>query len=259
LRFAVHRPGIPDASPRIHGVPRRDVPRRIHVSVERETADRTYEARLALARLRIYMSARRAALARIVRIDFLYPARSLLFQATHQQAPPRPQDLAVQPSFLADVPAWGISGASRGASHVADPQVLNADHVEAPRDIRALFLRPILAPIRLASEQPGDSKPYLLAAVGSPFSTGELPLQAHYALTLPNGQSRRTLAGLLQVTRCALPARAPMRVLFDRKVPHVPGVRNAPAALPLGWSREAGGNGTYEHTSDSHRHFSLRR
>jgi hypothetical protein len=62
LRFAVHRPGNPVASPRSHGEPRRDVPSCVHVSVAGETAGRTYEARLALARLRIHVPARRAAL-----------------------------------------------------------------------------------------------------------------------------------------------------------------------------------------------------
>ncbi len=33
MRFAVHRPGTPEASLRSHGVPRRDVPGRIHISL----------------------------------------------------------------------------------------------------------------------------------------------------------------------------------------------------------------------------------
>ena len=33
MRFAVHRPGCPVASPRSHGVPRRDIPGRIYVRV----------------------------------------------------------------------------------------------------------------------------------------------------------------------------------------------------------------------------------
>ena len=33
LRFAVRRPGYPEASPRSHGVPRRDVPGRVHIRV----------------------------------------------------------------------------------------------------------------------------------------------------------------------------------------------------------------------------------
>jgi hypothetical protein len=57
VRFAVHRPGIPAASPRSHGVPRRDVPGRIHISVVGVSASRAHEPRLALARVRIHLPA----------------------------------------------------------------------------------------------------------------------------------------------------------------------------------------------------------
>ena len=49
MRFAVHRPGIPEASPRSHGVPRRDVPGRVHVSVAGVAAGHAAEQGLALA------------------------------------------------------------------------------------------------------------------------------------------------------------------------------------------------------------------
>jgi hypothetical protein len=49
-RFAVHRPGNPVASPRSHGVPRRDVDGRVHVSVTSETAGSAPEHGLALTR-----------------------------------------------------------------------------------------------------------------------------------------------------------------------------------------------------------------
>jgi hypothetical protein len=44
LRFAVHRPGTPEASPRSHGVPRRDVPGRVHISVAGVSAGSACEA-----------------------------------------------------------------------------------------------------------------------------------------------------------------------------------------------------------------------
>ena len=40
MRFAVRRPGIPEASPRSHGGPRSDVDGRVHVRVAGETAGR---------------------------------------------------------------------------------------------------------------------------------------------------------------------------------------------------------------------------
>jgi hypothetical protein len=51
MRFAVHRPGCPVASPRSHGVPRRDVDGRVHVRVAGETAGGAPEDGLALTRV----------------------------------------------------------------------------------------------------------------------------------------------------------------------------------------------------------------
>jgi hypothetical protein len=105
LRFAVRWPGSPEASPRSHGVPRRDVPGRVHVSVTGVSAGRACELRLALARFRIHVPARRAPLTRERGVDPLHPTGSLLLQAPRQQAPSRPQDPPVQSGLLADVPA----------------------------------------------------------------------------------------------------------------------------------------------------------
>src|SRR5487761_1843243 len=65
LRFAVHGPGIPVASPRFHGVPRRDVACRVHVRVAGVPAGRAPEDRLALAVLPGDVPARTATLARV--------------------------------------------------------------------------------------------------------------------------------------------------------------------------------------------------
>ncbi len=51
MRFAVHWPGCPVASPRSHGVPRRDILSRVHVSVAGETAGSAPEHGLALTRV----------------------------------------------------------------------------------------------------------------------------------------------------------------------------------------------------------------
>ena len=40
MRFAVHGPGIPEASLRSHGAPRRDIPGRVHISIAGEPAGR---------------------------------------------------------------------------------------------------------------------------------------------------------------------------------------------------------------------------
>jgi len=59
VRFAVHGPGYPVASPRSHGVPRRDVPGRVHISVAGETAGSAPEHGLTLTRVPVHLPARR--------------------------------------------------------------------------------------------------------------------------------------------------------------------------------------------------------
>ncbi len=190
MRFAVRRPGTPEASPRSHGVPRRDVPGRVHVSVAGETAGRAHEPRLALTRPRIHQPACRAPLARKRGINLLHPARRLLRQPPHQQAPPRPQDPPVQPGLSPDITARVLPGTLRGPGHVGDPQVLDLDQVEPPRDVRRFLLRPVLAPVRLAGTQSGDGQPYLPAAGRAPLGAGELAFQPAQPGLLAPGQAR---------------------------------------------------------------------
>src|SRR5262249_21800085 len=125
LRFAVHGLASAEASPRSHGVPRRDVPGRVQISVARVSAGHAGEEGLALAALRCDVPARRAALARVRGAYLLDPAGGLVLKASHQQAPSRPQDLAVQPGLLMDVPAWLGGRAPGGAGHVLDLEVFD--------------------------------------------------------------------------------------------------------------------------------------
>jgi hypothetical protein len=156
MRFAVHGPGCPVASPRSHGVPRRDVNGRVHISVTGETAGSAPEHGLALTRAPVHPPARRAPLARKRGSDLLHPARGLLLQSPHQQPPPGPQYLAVEPGLGADVAARVLPGAFRGPGHVRYLQVLDPDKVEPPCEIRACLLGPVFAPVGLAGLQPGD-------------------------------------------------------------------------------------------------------
>ena len=118
MRFAVQGPGCPVASPRSHGVPRRDVEGRVHISVAGVSAGGAPEGGLALARLRVHVPARRAALAGERGSNLFYPPGRLVLQAADQQAPSRGQDAPIQACLLADVPARGIPGSSRGPGHV---------------------------------------------------------------------------------------------------------------------------------------------
>ena len=189
MRFAVHWPGSPVASPRSHGVPSRDVPSCVQVSIADEAAGRAGEARLALARLRIHAPARRASLARKMRLYPLDPSARLILQPAHQQAPSRPQDLAVESGLGTDVPA-GIPRRPPGrAGHISDLQVLDVDHVESAGDIRGYLLHPVLTPVGLPSTEPGYGMLYPRAAVRTALTPGELAFQAPHTPLLPHGQA----------------------------------------------------------------------
>ena len=189
MRFTVHRPGNPVASPRSHGVPRRDVPGRVHVSVAGISAGGAPEDGLALTRLPVHMPACRAALARMVRLDLLYPSGRLILQAADQPTPPRPHDATVQSTLGTDIPARMIPGPLRRARHAPDLQVLDLDHVKSTRQVCAGLLDPVLEPIGLASAQPGSSQPNLRAAFRAAAGTGELPFKPPKPLSLRHGQA----------------------------------------------------------------------
>jgi hypothetical protein len=138
-------------APASRGVPaqsRRAPPRypgRVHVSVAGETAGCTHEARLALARPRIHVPARRASLARVRGADTLYSSRSLVTQPTHQQAPSRSKNLPVEPCLLPDVATRLSQCAPCAAGHADHSQVFHPDHVEPARQVCTRLLNPVLA------------------------------------------------------------------------------------------------------------------
>ena len=174
LRFAVHRPGNPVASPRSHGVPRRDIPGRVHISVAGETAGSAPEDGLTLTRVPVHLPARRAPLARERGSDLLHPARAPFPPAGAPADPTRTAGCPGSARPWPDVPARVLPRAFRGAGHVRDLQVLGPDQVEPPREIRAGLLRPVLTPVRLPGAQPGDRVLDPAAAVRSPLRAGEL-------------------------------------------------------------------------------------
>jgi hypothetical protein len=178
LRFAVHWPGNPEASPRSHGVPRRDVPGCVYVSVERETAGHAGEESLALATLRGDVPAGRAALARKRGIDPLYPAGGLVLQALDQQSPTGPQDLTIQPGFLADVSTRCLNGSLSRARHLADFETLNANHIKATRQIGAGLLGPVLTRIRFTCLEAADGQLHASAAARAASGSCQLALKA---------------------------------------------------------------------------------
>jgi hypothetical protein len=156
LRFAVHRPGSPDASPRSHRMPCGDVPGRVHVGIADEIAGCALEPCLALARFGCYVPARRAALACERGVDFRYPSGRLSLQSPDQQTPPGRQDATVQAGFRAHVPSRCPGRALGGARHRLDVEVFDPDHVEPPGQIGRRLLAPVFPPIRLTCPQSRD-------------------------------------------------------------------------------------------------------
>jgi hypothetical protein len=191
LRFAVHRPGIPEAFPRSHGVSRRDVLGRVHVGIAGISAGGTSENGLALARLPIDLPACRAALTSECGVNLLDPAGRFLFQAADQQAPSGPHDAPVKPRFLSDIPTRFLPAAPGGSDHLLDLEVFNPDYVEAPCDIGGGLLCPVPTPVRLAGAQPRDSELHSGAAVRPALRFGQLALQPPHASALRCGQAGR--------------------------------------------------------------------
>jgi len=184
MRFAVHGPGIPVASPRSHGVSRRDVDGRVHVSVAGVSAGSAHESRLALARPRIHVPARRASLTSKSGIDPLDPTGRFLLQTMYQQTPTRTQDAPIQHGFLADVAAW-VRRALSGSGHVLDPEILDLDRVEAACDVRAGLLDPILTPIRLPGPDLRNRQAHPSTGSGAAPGASELTFQSPQPGLLP--------------------------------------------------------------------------
>ena len=190
MRFAVHGPGIPVASPRSHGVPRRDIPGRVHVSILGEVAGYATEEGLALATLRCDEPACRAPLACVRGTNLLNPSRRLILQTPHQQSPSGAMDASVESSLCANTSPRIVSGAFGGADHSCDVQVFHSDHVKLTRQVGAGFLDPVLTPVCLARPQLRDGSLYLPAAVRRATGAAELALQSGQSRGLRQPKSR---------------------------------------------------------------------
>ena len=177
MRFAVRRPGIPEASPRSHRVSHGDVPCRVDVSVEREVAGHAGEESLALATLRCNVPTRRASLARKRGFNLLYPAGRLGCQAPYQQTPTGPQDSPVQPGLLTDVPARGYGSTPSRAGHAVDAEIFDSDHIEPTRNIRSELFGPVFARVRLPSLEAGNGLLHLGAAARAALRSRQFALK----------------------------------------------------------------------------------
>ena len=100
------------------------------------------------------MPAPAAPLRGVCRTDSLDPAGSFVLQSSDQQAPTGSHDLPVESGLLAHAATGFGLRALRRTGHIGDPQVLKADHIEAPSKISRDLLAPVLAGVSLPSFQP---------------------------------------------------------------------------------------------------------
>ena len=178
LRFAVHSSAQRRASPRSHRMPCGDIPRCIHVSVAGESAELAGEGRLALAVLRRDMPAQAAPLRGVSRADFLDPARGLVIQPPHKQAPSRRQDGTVKARLLTHVPTRLRGSASSRPDHVRNTQIFDTDQIEPAGHLGGSLLRPVFAPSDRAGIQSRDRNFGARAPVGAALGSGQPPPQS---------------------------------------------------------------------------------
>ena len=197
LRFAVRWPLRRAAFPRSHGMPCRDVPGRVHVSIAAVAASPAPEDSLALASLPVDDLALRARLARVRGIDLLNPAGGFVLEPGSEQGPGGGKDAPVESGFLLHAPARRFSGTPGRAGHVPHLEVLDADHVIAPGYVGAGFLCPVLPGISIAGLGASQLLPDLQAPAAAPLRPGQLPLKTCHRrrggspISVPVRQSQR--------------------------------------------------------------------
>jgi hypothetical protein len=156
LRFTVHRPASAEVSPCCHRPSGGNVACGVHVSVARtRTAGDAVENRLALAVFRRDMPAVGASLRRVRSWNEFEPSHCFVLQPGNQQPPPLAADLAVEAPFLRDVGPWTFTSAARRPGHGTHIQILDADDVEAARQIGGCFFYPVAPAICFTGAQPG--------------------------------------------------------------------------------------------------------
>lgn len=173
LRFAVHGPGIPEASPRSHGMSCRDVPGRVQVGIAGKAAGPAAEDGLALARSSVNRSAC-AATPRGERWVHSFDAAGGFFvKPALEKTPAGDEDFPVQGGFPGHSSSGRFEGASGRPGHVADVQILDPDHIKTPGEVRAELLAPVSTAIALTGREPGGSKLHPGAAARVTLSPGK--------------------------------------------------------------------------------------
>ena len=193
MRFTVHRPASAEVSPCCHRPSGGDVACGVHVSIARPcAAGVALENRLALAVFRRGMPTGRASLRRVRSWNRFEPPRSFVLEPGNQQSPPLAVNLTVEAAFLCDVGARGCTSTARRAGHRPHMQILDADGVEAARQIGAGLFHPVTAAICFTGAQPGNGQPRSRAPVRSVSRPGQTLLQSAQSLSFTSTKPRNT-------------------------------------------------------------------
>ena len=187
MRFTVHRPASAEVSPCCHRPSGGDVACGVHVGVARpRAAGDAPENRLALAVFRRDMPAVGASLRCVCRWDEFKSPPGLVLEPGHQQPPPLAADLTVEAPFLCHVGARAFPSSARRSGHRANLQVLDADGVEAARQIGGGLFHPVTAAICFAGPQRRNGQLRSRPSIRSASRPGQTPLQSPQPLGFTN-------------------------------------------------------------------------
>jgi hypothetical protein len=190
LRFTVRRPASAEVSPCCHRPSGGDVACSVHVGVARTCgAGLALENRLALAVSGRDVPTCRASLRRVSGRDLFDPTASLVLQTRREQTPSASADSMVQTALLCDSLAGLLDGATCTAGHGAHVKGLDADPIEAPRDVSAGLFDPVLASVGLPCLQLRDRQLGAGSPVGAALSAGQALLQHLQPLRLTRGKT----------------------------------------------------------------------
>ncbi len=193
MRFTVRGPASAEVSPCCHRPSGGDVACGVDVRIARaRTADDALENRLALAVCWRHVPAVGASLRRVSCWNEFKPPQSLMLQPGNQQSPPLAADLTVEASFLRDVGARAFTSPARRSGHSTQIQVLDADGVEAARQIGGGLLHPVTTAICFAGAQPRNRQLRSCSPVRSAPRPGQMPLQSVKSLGFTSTKARNT-------------------------------------------------------------------
>jgi hypothetical protein len=156
--FAVHGPTQRSASPRSHGMPCRDVLRRVQISMISVSTRCALESRLALAVLACGVPTVMTGLRRECCVDFFDPTRCFVVQPTGQPSPGVRAYRTVESRLAAYSSPRLLGRPASRPRHQSDSQILDSDDVKAACEGRRDLLDPVLGSVGSAGENSCDDQ-----------------------------------------------------------------------------------------------------